>query len=154
MPGGETGVSPALPRPGEGSEPVPGMQQLFHTAQLRERLQGLRDRLQPKAAVTPLQAQPFPPPSESLLDILRAKSCSGPGSCCAGIGQLPRGQALQLGNYSGRGEGDGLSHFADILQSSILEKCNFKTLKCLPGSAHPLLVQDKDKLEFVGYILK
>lgn len=36
------------------------------------------------------------------------------------------------------------SHFGDILR-----RCNFKILKCLPGSAHPFLVQDKDKLEFV-----
>lgn len=32
---GEMGASPALPGPGEGSQPVPGMQQLFPAAQLR-----------------------------------------------------------------------------------------------------------------------
>lgn len=49
----------------------------------------------------------------------------------------------------GRVEGDELRHFGDILWSLILEKLNYKILKRLPGSAHPILVQDKDKLGFV-----
>lgn len=32
---GEMGQSPALPGPGEGSQPLPGMQQLLPAAQLR-----------------------------------------------------------------------------------------------------------------------